>query len=521
MAGQAAGIPLKVLLIEDSIDDAELIMHELARGGYVPVWERVETGDEMKKLLEERQWDIVIADYMLPRFSAPEALTLYHESGLDIPFLIVSGSIGEALAVEALKAGAHDCIMKDNLGRLVPTVERELRDSSHRWWRRKVEEALKESEERYRSLMETAANAGVGIAVIQDIGCQAATIVFVNDRLPEMLGFAESEVLGMPILDLIAAEFHDTFMSYYMEKLSGKVSIDNIEIALSHKAGGMIPVDVVAGRTTFKTEPAVVAYVLDISERKNAEKRGRELKELKEIDLLRSQLIANVSHELRTPLTSIKGFVSTLLRTDVEWSEEEKRDFLSTIAEETERLSALINDTLDISRIEAGTLRLKRSYYTAADIIASVRTTLANLTCGHRMKVEIARGLPLLFIDRARIGQVLVNLVENAVKYSPAASIITIGVRGSRTAVTISVSDRGVGIPAQLYDKVFDRFFQAERIVSGKKSGTGLGLSICKGIVEAHGGSIRLESEPGRGSTFSFSIPVKMEEVHNDQDTGD
>src|SRR5918998_5883410 len=149
-------IPLRVLIVEDSEDDAELIVNEIEQGGYDLISERVETPSAMNAALDKEQWDIIIADYNLPSFSAPAALTLLKEKALDLPFIIVSGSIGEDIAVAAMKAGAHDYLMKSNLARLVPAIERELREAIERHKRREAEQALRENEERFRALIENA-----------------------------------------------------------------------------------------------------------------------------------------------------------------------------------------------------------------------------------------------------------------------------------------------------------------------------------------------------------------------------
>ena len=151
--------PLHILIVEDSEDDALLLLRELRRGGYEPVFERVETPEAMKQALETGRWDIIVSDYMMPKFSGLAALALLQESGLDLPFIIVSGNIGEDIAVGAMKAGAHDYIIKGNLTRLVPAVERELRDVKDRQEREKAEGQLKRSRQR---LFETLENMNEG-----------------------------------------------------------------------------------------------------------------------------------------------------------------------------------------------------------------------------------------------------------------------------------------------------------------------------------------------------------------------
>ena len=153
-------------------------------------------------------------------------------------------------------------------------------------------------------------------------------------------------------------------------------------------------------------------------------------------------------------------------------------------------------------------MKLEKDNYQISEILDSVSSRLASLTEHHQLQVLIPSGLPSVFVDQMRIGQVLTNLVENATKYSSEGSPITIEAQLTGDQINVSVTDRGQGIAPELLGRVFDRFYQAESIVTGRKSGTGLGLSICRGILEAHGGKIWVESEVGKGSKFSFSLPV-------------
>jgi two-component system sensor histidine kinase KdpD len=165
-----------------------------------------------------------------------------------------------------------------------------------------------------------------------------------------------------------------------------------------------------------------------------------------------------------------------------------------------------------MSRLEAGALRLTKGNYHISEILDSVSSRLASLTEHHRLEVIVPSGLSPVFVDEMRIGQVPANLVENATKYSPEGSEITVEAQLDEDQITVSVTDRGEGIAPELLDRVFDRFYQAESIVTGRKSGTGLGLSICRGIIEAHGGRIWVESKLREGSKFSFSLPMGRRE---------
>jgi len=266
----------------------------------------------------------------------------------------------------------------------------------------------------------------------------------------------------------------------------------------------------------FRELATDVAYALASAEGeeelKRVEEKLREAEAFKELDRLRSELVANISHELRTPLASIKGFATTLLQPDVKWSEEEQRDFLQSIDQETDRLTSLISDLLDMSRLDVGALKLEKGDYRISEILDSVSDRLASLTEHHQLEVIVPAELPAVFVDEMRIGQVITNMVENATKFSSKDSPITIEAQLAGDQIIISVTDRGQGIPPELLDRVFDRFYQTESVVTGRKSGTGLGLSICQGIMKAHGGRIWVESKLGEGSKFSLNLPVSQSE---------
>ena len=229
---------------------------------------------------------------------------------------------------------------------------------------------------------------------------------------------------------------------------------------------------------------------------------------LRELDALRTELLANVSHELRTPLAAIKGFANSLLQPDVKFDELIWRSFLQTIDSESDKLNSLIEELLIMSRLEARALEVKKEPHSLAEIVDSVRGRLTNLTLRHHLEINIPAELPEVQVDEARIAEVFTNLVENAVKYSSEGATITIEAHPDGEGVIVSVSDEGAGIPPELHQKVFDRFYQIKSPAVGHKSGTGLGLCICRGIVEAHGGRIWLDSELGKGTKFSFSIPT-------------
>jgi len=253
---------------------------------------------------------------------------------------------------------------------------------------------------------------------------------------------------------------------------------------------------------------SIIEVFRDITDIKRSQEKLRELETLREVDKLRSQLLANVSHELRTPLASIKGFATTLLQSDVDWEKNEQRDFLQIIDQEADRLTHIISDLLDMSRFEAGALKLDRQSHTLTEIMDTVAVKLATLARAHKLEVNLKPDLPPVWVDKMRIGQVFTNLVENAAKYSEEGMVISIEAEVRDNFMQIIVSDHGIGIPEDLLERIFDRFYQVESVVYGRKAGTGLGLAICRSIVEAHQGTIWAESKMGQGSRFNFRVPL-------------
>ena len=233
-----------------------------------------------------------------------------------------------------------------------------------------------------------------------------------------------------------------------------------------------------------------------------------ENKALRELDRLRSELVANVSHELRTPLGLIKLLCSNLLREDVRFPEAERREFLGEIEEESDKLERIVGNLLDISRIQNGRLQLDKQPMNLRELIERVITSTTTLDTAHRFAQDLPSTPFVAIVDAKRIEQVLSNLLNNAIKYSPPGGTIT--VRGIREGdqLLIQVSDQGIGIAQSDLARIFERFYRADNETTRRVGGVGLGLAICREIVEAHGGSIWAESTQNVGSTFSFILPL-------------
>jgi signal transduction histidine kinase len=247
----------------------------------------------------------------------------------------------------------------------------------------------------------------------------------------------------------------------------------------------------------------------------------------READRLKTEFVSVVSHELRTPLTSILGYTELLLAR--EFAPTEQREFVQTVYNEANHLSQIVEDLLGFSRLEAGTVRLNQWTVSLRQLITELTSQLnIHLSQRHRMVIDMPEKLPPANIDRDKVKQVLYNLLTNAAKYSPRGGQITLVIAEAELEMLpadhpqgrflrISVSDQGLGIPPEDLPRIWDRFYRVDNSNTRRIGGTGLGLSIAKALVELHGGRIWAESVAGKGSTFSFTVPVATERALNSE----
>jgi two-component system, OmpR family, sensor histidine kinase KdpD len=232
---------------------------------------------------------------------------------------------------------------------------------------------------------------------------------------------------------------------------------------------------------------------------------------LRRTDELRTALLSSVSHDLRTPLAAIKASAESLLQDDVVWSDGDRDGFAGAIVRESDRLNRLVGNLLDMSRIEGGALRPQCEWYDAGELIREVVARLRPLLHERQVTLAIADDLPPIRLDYLMIDQVVTNLIENAVKYTPMGTGIDVGVERRGERVRVTVVDHGSGIPISKRARVFDKFNRLER--RGQTQGSGLGLAVSKGLVEGHGGRIWIEETAGGGATFAFELPVDAGEA--------
>jgi signal transduction histidine kinase len=285
-----------------------------------------------------------------------------------------------------------------------------------------------------------------------------------------------------------------------------------VPLVASHAKVGVLVLESRSGRARFTRADLPfledVAYLVALAI-ENARLRDRRptTRALEEADRLKAELISTLAHEMRTPLTSIKGFSTALLMEEATFDPETQREFLQAIDEECDVLTGLIHDFLESSIIDAGLLRLELEPVRVPRLARDVANEVAHQTAKHRIVVDFPEGFPIVEADPGRIAQVLRNLLDNAVKYSPQGGIIVVRGQVQGAHVEVSVADQGVGIAPEHLNRLFEKFFRVESGPGRHVVGSGLGLPIALTIVEGHGGRIWAESKLGEGSIFTFTLP--------------
>ncbi len=539
--------PIQLLIIEDNEGDAILEVNAIEDGGYDVFYERVDNPDSLREALNSRAWDCIISDYALPLFTGIDALDICKESGTDIPFILVSGAIGEETAVAAMKAGAHDYIMKSNMKLLVPAIDHELGDAENRRQKKVAEEAIRFERLLLRTLIDNLPD----LIYVKDMDCRR---IIANETDVKFAGYtSESEIIGKTDLEIFNDEYGKRSHASDLAVLQSGIPQINSEEEMTDAAGNIrwyttskIPMRNVNGNIT-----GLVAIAHDITYRKNMElsliesqqnlkNQNHEYEALnkeylalneeiteslerikrmnddlvvsktraEESERLKSAFLANMSHEIRTPLNAILGFSSFLKNPEL--TQERTEEFVDIIDSSGKQLLNIINDILEISQIEAGQLRIQTEP-------ANISKLLNELFIQFR-KEAIAKNLEFILninnssedivtdTDAGRIRQILSNLISNAIKFTHEGKI-EFSARISRGQVIFYVKDTGIGIEPEYQAVIFEPFRQVETTMSRTYGGNGLGLSISRALVEKLGGKISVSSMPGKGSTFTFTIP--------------
>jgi len=494
----------RILIVEDSADDAELEVRALRRDGCDVTYQRVDTPEAMLAALEGGGWDLVIADYSMPHFNGLAALKMLRDRGLDLPFVLVSGTVGEELAVEAMKCGADDYVLKSNLARLPLAVERELRDYEERIGHQRAEV-------RYRSLVD---RVPVGLYRISTEG----NILEANPAMVEMLGFKDADSLKCANIAQLWLDAGERARLAAIIVKEGVVQ--NFEMGIRRPDGSVIWCEQSA-RAVYDAAGKVEHYegvMLDTTSRKRAgEEADRARDGVRDLALeaarLRSEFLASMSHEIRTPLAGIIGAGELLSLSDLT---PEQRRQTEIVRSSGELLLTTVNDILDFSKLAAGRVVLEKLDFDLVELTESLIDSFAVAARGKGIELALYVDVNMpsgLRGDPSRLRQILNNLVSNAIKFTEHGEVMVRANRVEDTAddvlVRFEVSDTGIGIPFEAQGRLFQPFVQAESSTSRRFGGTGLGLVIAARLTDQMGGEIGFESAPGKGSNFHFTARLE------------
>lgn len=504
---------LRILVVEDSEDDMLLMLRELRRGGYTLDYERVETAAQMQAALDRQSWDIVIADYTLPAFSAPDALKLLQSQQRDLPFIIVSGTIGEETAVAAMKAGAHDYITKGNLARLISAVKRELRETQERQKRHDAEQALRESEERFRQLAENIVE-----SVFWMSDPRARQQLYVSPAYERIWGRSCESLYAdfMGWLEAIHPEDRQRIQTNFFEQALAGGYDEEYRIIRPDGSIRWIRDRGFPIQDNFGTSYRVVGMAEDITDRKLTEIALRHAQRLESLGTLASG-IAHDFNNILTPILATAQLLSLKLPLN-----EQDRHLVQLIEDSAKRGADLVKQILAFARGVEGERVPLQVRHILSEVMHVARQTFPKT-------IEIHADFPTANLwtvaaDATQLHQVFMNLCVNARDAMPDGGILSLAAENKLVDaacarmnpearpgcyVAIAISDTGTGIQPEFLERIFDPFFTTKAV--GK--GTGLGLSTALGIVKNHGGFVKVYSEVGKGSQFKVYLPAVEDAV--------
>jgi signal transduction histidine kinase len=482
---------IRVLFVEDNDDDVQLELAVLRSGGFGVEHAVCDGSDELRRRMAGPRWDLIICDYRMPALSGVEALRVVKAIDPDVPFILVSGTVGESVAVDAMRAGAHDYVLKDNLARLAAAVERELRDAQVRRDKRKVERAQRFLAEASATLAESldyeTTLARVAKLAVPELGDVCAVELVGDDGNLERVAIQQFDERCTPL------EQQKARLTVPLTA-RGRV-LGTIAFGTSREDRGYGPTEMelandLANRAALAVDNAKLYH------------------EAQQAIRIRDEFLSIASHELKTPLTAMQLQLQNLrdmVERDGQSNDGRIRDRLARTAQTTERLSLLVESLLDVSRIATGRMQLNLERFDLAEAAHAI---------AERLESEAQRSGSVLTLsqvssavglwDRLRIEQVLFNLLSNAVKYG-CGQPIELNVSAGDDHARIQVVDHGIGICADDLQRIFGRFERAVPI--RHYGGLGLGLYITQQVVAAHGGKVAVTSTPGEGATFTVELP--------------
>jgi PAS domain S-box-containing protein len=496
---QLKDTPLRVLLVEDNADDAFLLERHLQRAGFELTLLRVETAEAMFEALEDAEgWDLILADYRLPNFSAPAALTLLKSTGRDIPFIMMSGAVDEETAVSAMRAGAHDYIAKQNLTRLVPAIEREVKDAEARRLKASAEAALKFAEERFHHLVEAMPLA----LFISDMN---GTITYANEGVERLLGYSQTQITSGELT------LNNICLPGDIEKVDGNHWVpaggEPYEVECINAAGEKVPVLLGAALLNPEAprgEREIAAFLVDLREQRRSQEVLRQTEKL----TTAGRLAASIAHEINNPLEAVTNCLYLMDRIELPPT---AKEFLDLAQRELDRVVHITTQTLRFYRQSTKPIE--------TDIHELFETVIALYELrlrSHSIVIDKQFGkIPLLLAYDGEIRQVMSNLLGNAIDAMAIQGSGRVVVRTAlthewktdRPGVAITLADTGSGMDKETAARVFEPFFSTKGI-----TGTGLGLWVSLGIIKKHRGVVYLRSRTGTnsGTVFRIFLPFSL-----------
>ncbi|MCT7952355.1 response regulator [Ancylothrix sp. C2] len=497
---------VRLLVLEDSGLDAAVIQATLREGGITFEWLKVQTRQDFLAALENQTFDVILSDYSLPGFDGISALKIAHNICPEVPFIFVSGTLGEELAIETLKSGATDYVLKHRLERLVPSVQRALQEVKERRSRAAAEAALKETEEQFRQL----ANA---MPQIVWVALPNGEPEYLNQQWVEYTGFSLEETRHKGFLLKVTHpdDFEQT--NFLWEECLKSGDFYQTEFRLKRVSDGEYRWFLCRAVPVKNKQGEIIHWygtLTDIDKQKQVEETlRRRTEELDRANRIKDEFLAVLSHELRTPLGPILGWAQLLRMKKPD--EQTLIRGLETIERNANIQTQLIEDLLDVSRILRGKISLNVRLLDLRLIITAALETvqLAAEAKSIEIETQMPENVGQVRGDAGRLQQVMWNLLSNAVKFTPSGGRVQIFLQEVEDWVEVKIKDTGKGIEPAFFPYMFDYFRQADSSTTRKFGGLGVGLGIVRHLVELHGGVVEAESAgEGMGATFTVKLPV-------------
>jgi PAS domain S-box-containing protein len=499
---------IKILHLEDNPTDSLLVQLSLKKANLVFDYYFADNENDYQQILDNQTIDLVLSDYHLPDYSGSEALLYIKEYYPQIPFVFISGTMGEDAAIESLLNGATDYVLKNKMERLVPAVHRAYNEAQMLKARRKAENELRK--------LSRAVEQSPNSVVITDTD---GIVEYANSTTFNLTGYTSAELIGQNPRIFSSGETSQAEYQQLWETIkSGKEWIGEFH---NKKKNGELYWEAATISPILDESGAITHFLAikkDITEGKklNSELLAAKVK-AEESDRLKTAFLHNISHEIRTPMNAIVGFSGLL--NDADLLPEKQKEYIEIIAQSSDQLLSIINDIVCIATIEAGQEKLSE---VPVNLNAMQRILYEKFLPKARsqniifdVKTCFRENEDLILADEAKLVQILSNLIGNAFKFTLSGHI-HVGCNLKNNELEFFVEDTGIGIPSEMHDEIFMRFRQVESTTARQFGGSGLGLSISKAYVELLGGKMWLTSELGKGSVFYFTLPFKK--VNNSEE---